>query len=71
MTTSWHKAQTAMVQADLAMDKFHALLIEDKLKDAQDYLELPSTKDAIASYYGNETYQTLVDEMDEALTIPF
>ena len=60
-----------MVQADLAMDEFHALLIENKVKDAQCYLELPSVKEAIESYYGKDAYQTLVEEMDEALTIPF
>ena len=71
MTNTWHKYQTAMVQADLAMDNFHAMLVSNKLKDAQDYIEMPSVKDTIVSYYGSSTYQTLLDEMDEALILPF
>ena len=71
MTKNWYKYQTAMVQADLAMDKFHAMLVSNKLKDAQDYIELPSVKEAIESYYGKSTYQTLLNEMDEALILPF
>lgn len=71
MTNTLHKYQTAMVQADLAMDNFHAMLVSNKLKDAQDYIEMPSVKDTIVSYYGSSTYQTLLEEMDEALVLPF
>ena len=71
MTKNWHEAQKAMTRADVAMDKFHVLLLKNKLKDAQDYVECPSVKEAIESYYGKDTYQTLLNEMDEALTIPF
>ena len=71
MTKNWYKYQTAMVQAELAMDNFHAMLVSNKLKDAQDYIELPSVKDTIVSYYGSDTYQTLLEEIDEALVLPF
>ena len=61
----------AMRCANEAIDRFHELLIEEKYKDAQDYLEAKDTKNAIVLWFGADTYQTLLDEMDEALTIPF
>ena len=61
----------AMRCANKAIDRFHELLIEEKYKDAQDYLEAKDTKNAIVLWFGNDTYQTLLEEMDEALTVPF
>ena len=61
----------AMRCANEAIDCFHELLIEEKYKDAQDYLESKDTKNAIVLWFGNDTYQTLLEEMDEALTVPF
>lgn len=71
MTAAWYRDQKAMAKAEVTMDYFHKLLIENKLKDAQEYIELPSVKEAIESYYGKSTYQTLLDEMEEALILPF
>ena len=61
----------AMRCANEAIDRFHELLLNEQYKDAQDYIETPSVKDSIVSYYGSDTYQTLLEEMDEALVLPF
>lgn len=61
----------AMRCANEAIDRFHELLVQEKYKDAQDYLEAKDTKDAIVLWFGNDTYQTLLEEMDEALTVSF
>ena len=61
----------AMNCANNAIDHFHELLVQEKYKDAQDYLEAKDTKDAIVLWFGIDTYQTLLEEMDEALTVPF
>lgn len=61
----------AMRCANEAIDRFHELLLNEQYKDAQDYLEAKDTKNTIVLWFGNDTYQTLLDEMDEALTIPF
>ncbi len=61
----------AMNRANDAIDHFHELLVQEKYKDAQDYLEAKDTKNAIVLWYGADTYQTLLNEMDEALILPF
>jgi len=61
----------AMRCANEAIDRFHELLLNEQYKDAQDYLEAKDTKYAIVLWFGADTYQTLLDEMDEALTLPF
>jgi len=61
----------AMRCANEAIDRFHELLLNEQYKDAQDYLEAKDTKNAIVLWFGADTYQTLLDEMDEALILPF
>lgn len=61
----------AMRCANEAIDRFHELLLNEQYKDAQDYLEAKDTKNAIVLWFGADTYQTLLDEMDEALVLPF
>ena len=62
MTSSWHKAQTAMVQADHAIDSFHKLLIEKRFAEALSYLDSEPVCNAIVSYYGWSAYNTLLEE---------
>ena len=69
MTKNWHKHQTAMIQADQAIDTFHRLLIEKRYFDADNYLD--TIRPAVTAYYGESTFKTLQEEMDEALVLPF
>lgn len=69
MTNDWHKYQTAMARADAAIDHFHALLIEKRYLDADIYLD--EIRPAVTAYYGESTFKTLQDEMDDALVLPF
>lgn len=69
MTNDLHKHQTAMDSADAAIDRFHALLIEKRYLDADNYLD--TIRPIVTAYYGESTFKTLQDEMDDALVLPF
>lgn len=69
MTNDWHKYQTAMDSANAAIDRFHALLIEKRYLDADIYLD--EIRPAVTAYYGESTFKTLQDEIDDALILPF
>lgn len=58
-----------MIQASEAVDRFHALLIEEHYFEADNYLD--EIRDVVTSYYGDSTFRTLQEEMDDALVLPF
>ena len=62
MTKNWHKYQTMMVNADQAIDHFHALLIAKRYSDAAWYLD--SIRDIVTIYYGSATFEELQGELN-------
>ena len=60
-----------MVQADHAIDHFHKLLIQEKFKEADEYLYIESVQHVITMYYGKSTFVMLERELEDALALPF
>lgn len=63
------KYDETMRRASEAIDRFHAMLINKDYFGADNYLD--EIKPAIIAYYGRSTFNTLQEEMDDALILPF
>lgn len=61
--------EETMRKANEAIDHFHALLISEDYFGADNYLD--EIKPIVIEYYGEATFRTLQEEMDEALMLPF
>ena len=64
-------AHDYMVQADHAIDHFHALLIQKNFKEAENYLYMEPVRRIVTLYYGKSTFVMLERELEDALVLPF